>query len=159
MQSIKNTLRHYRFEIISLVVLVLLLWMIAISSRGKHITQQFFDVVRTTSERNEVVILGIDDTSLQALGAWPWNRSIFAEVTKKLDDYRAKAVVFDVLFLEGRDGDDAFREVLKNVKIPVVLASKIEDGKYLESFLVRQSSSTVVASALSNVNPDSDGKV
>jgi adenylate cyclase len=133
--------------------------MIAISSRGKHITQQFFDVVRTTSERNEVVILGIDDTSLQALGAWPWNRSIFAEVTKKLDDYRAKAVVFDVLFLEGRDGDDAFREVLKNVKIPVVLASKIEDGKYLESFLVRQSSSTVVASALSNVNPDSDGKV
>lgn len=151
-------IKQYFFELIGLIIIVCVLWFFATSSRGSHITQQFFDGIRITTQRQEVVILGIDDASLQSLGAWPFNRNIFAEVTKKLDENKAKMIVYDVLFLEPRFGDDSFTNALKEIKTPVIFASKIENEKYLASFFT-QASSTFIFSALSNVSPDVDGKV
>lgn len=121
-------------------------------------TDRLFDVLRTTSQRNEVAIVGIDDASLSVYGAWPWNRSVFGDVVNKLNTLGAQAIVFDVLFFEHRDGDDVLSASLANTTIPVVLASKVEDDTYTQSFLISNSSPRVIAS-LANVDPDSDGKV
>ncbi len=151
-------IKQYFFEVFGLVVIACVVWFFATTSRGEHVTQQFFDGVRVTPGRPEVVILGIDDVTLQSLGAWPFNRTIFAEITKKLDENKAKMIVYDVLFLEPRAGDDSFKSVLKEITTPVIFASKIEKEKYLASFFT-QASSTSIYSALSNVGPDVDGKV
>jgi EAL domain-containing protein (putative c-di-GMP-specific phosphodiesterase class I)/CHASE2 domain-containing sensor protein len=46
----------------------------------------------------DIVIVAIDDVSLQQLGRWPWPRSIQADLTRKLTHAGAKRIFFDVLF-------------------------------------------------------------
>lgn len=67
-----------------------------------------------------IVVVDIDDTSLQALvgeaGKWPWPRSLHAELLQHLLAHNVEAVVFDVLFSEPDrfrpDADAYFDEVL-----------------------------------------------
>ena len=47
-----------------------------------------------------VRIVDIDDASLATIGQWPWPRNILAELTDRLTQLGAAAVVFDVLFPE-----------------------------------------------------------
>jgi adenylate cyclase len=49
----------------------------------------------------QVVIIDIDETSLQRLGRWPWSRDMLAKLTTQLfERYGARAVGFDILFAE-----------------------------------------------------------
>jgi len=49
----------------------------------------------------QVVIVDIDEASLQRLGRWPWSRDKVAKLTQALfERYRVRAVGFDVLFAE-----------------------------------------------------------
>ncbi|WP_187808010.1 adenylate/guanylate cyclase domain-containing protein [Aquipseudomonas alcaligenes] len=67
-----------------------------------------------------LVVIDIDDTSLQALvgeaGKWPWPRSLHAELVEYLLAQKADAVLFDVLFSEADrfhpDADAYLGEVL-----------------------------------------------
>lgn len=49
----------------------------------------------------QVVIIDIDETSLQREGRWPWSRDKMARLTNQLfERYRVRAVGFDILFAE-----------------------------------------------------------
>ncbi|MFQ5493171.1 MAG: CHASE2 domain-containing protein [Candidatus Dojkabacteria bacterium] len=81
----------------------------------------------------KVVILGIDDASLSEIGAWPWNREVFADVINRLNDAGASVISFDIIFAEERDGDDIFVEAIENSRADVILAGKlIEGGVYID---------------------------
>lgn len=45
-------------------------------------------------------VVHIDESSLARLGQWPWSRATMAELTQRLGDAGAAAIVFDVLFAE-----------------------------------------------------------
>jgi adenylate cyclase len=48
-----------------------------------------------------VVILDIDEKSLQEVGHWPWPRNLLAQIVDKLfDKYQARVVAFDVVWAE-----------------------------------------------------------
>ncbi|MDB6001992.1 MAG: adenylate/guanylate cyclase protein, partial [Rhizobacter sp.] len=47
-----------------------------------------------------VRVVDIDDESLRRLGQWPWPRTRLAELTARLQDAGAAAIVFDVMFAE-----------------------------------------------------------
>jgi adenylate cyclase len=48
-----------------------------------------------------IVIIDIDEKSLNEIGRWPWSRNIVADLVIRLcDQYQAKAVGFDVMFAE-----------------------------------------------------------
>jgi len=49
---------------------------------------------------NEVVIVGIDEKSVDLIGRWPWPRARIAELIDRLGSYGAKVVAFDILFSE-----------------------------------------------------------
>lgn len=54
-----------------------------------------------------ILIISIDERSLQQLGRWPWPRSLHAQVLDRLHAAKARAVLFDVLFSEpDRQGPD-----------------------------------------------------
>ncbi len=73
----------------------------------------------------DIVIVAIDDKSIQAIGQWPWRREVFAELLQKLAQVKPKAVGIDVMFAEPSRygaGDDArLANVLKTASFPVVL--------------------------------------
>lgn len=54
---------------------------------------------RTTTDL-PVVIVDIDEKSLQQLGRWPWSRLIVAEMVEQLTAAGAAVVAFDVIFSE-----------------------------------------------------------
>jgi adenylate cyclase len=48
----------------------------------------------------DVVIIGIDDRSLQELHQWPWPRRIHARLIRALQKTHPKALLFDVFFID-----------------------------------------------------------
>ncbi len=152
MVRVFSFIKNYIGVISGFIVILCLISFLALSARGKLITNQFLDPLRTTNARDEARIVGIDDKSLQSIGAWPWDRSIFAKVTDNLNAQGAKVILYDILFLESRSGDEDFKKSLDNSIAKVVLSSKNDNGRYLKSYLSD-------SGALAQVTPDSDGKV
>ncbi len=140
-----------------LLITLIVALILAQTTLGVYINRLIHDQATDHAIRNEVVIVGIDDTSLHTLGAWPWKRDIFATTIQKLQDAGVRAIVFDVLFLEPRDGDDSMDKVLQTAKVPVIFASKLDkEGEYLHP--VYKETTTTLA-GIAHVYPDNDGKV
>jgi len=79
--------------------------------------------VRSTSDK--IVIVGIDDRSLQSLGRWPLDRGLYARVLEKLAP--AGAVGIDLIFSEPAAGDERLGEAIrKNGR--VVLAAYFDSS-------------------------------
>src|SRR6185437_17131850 len=57
-----------------------------------------FQVRGTRPPGGEVAIVMVDDSSIAALGHWPFNRRLFAKAIRLLDAAEAKEIVFDLLF-------------------------------------------------------------
>lgn len=54
-----------------------------------------------TSFNPDIVIVNIDEKSLQEVGQWPWNRGVVADLIERLtDDYHVRAVGLDIVFSE-----------------------------------------------------------
>jgi signal transduction histidine kinase/DNA-binding response OmpR family regulator len=78
-----------------------------------------------------VVVFDVDEASMQRLepklGAWPYTREVYAGVARFLASHGARAVAYDILFAEGRAGDDDFaralgqRSVLAGAALPYTL--------------------------------------
>jgi len=86
-----------------------------------------------------VVIVGIDNRSAQAIGTYPFPRSVYAEALKSLEQDGATVVGFDVEFADPRDPltDGVFARALAASTIPVVLSYpasdlRIEQGKLVQ---------------------------
>ncbi len=140
-----------------LVLVVTLSLFLAQSTLGIRTDRVLRDQITDTQLRNEVTIVGIDDASLQKIGAWPWKRDVFARALTNLYLQGARLVVFDILFLEKRDGDEAMRLALENNKKTVIFASKVDkDNQLLPSVY---SDSPYATSGIAHVYPDDDGKV
>ena len=54
-----------------------------------------------------VVLVDIDEKSLQAVGAWPWPRSTMADLSTRLGAAGAQLQAYDITFSDLRPGDDA----------------------------------------------------
>ncbi len=75
-----------------------------------------FDLlVPALQQAPQSVVLRIDDTSLAALGRWPWPRELHARMLDRLHEAGATQVVLDILFAEAADaqGDTALAAALQ----------------------------------------------
>jgi signal transduction histidine kinase/FixJ family two-component response regulator len=65
---------------------------------------------------DRVVVVDVDEASMQRLaprlGAWPYTRDVYARAHRFLAASGARAVAYDILFAEAREGDDAFAAAL-----------------------------------------------
>ncbi len=71
---------------------------------------------------NEVVIIGIDDRSIQGIGEWPWSRVYHGKLIQKLEEAGARVIGYDVTFAEKGIGDKEFFEIINqynNLVFPV----------------------------------------
>ena len=73
---------------------------------------------------DRIVIVAIDEDSLERLGHWPFTREKFAIAMNNLFAYGAAVVAFDVLFSERDEGADL--ELLRQ------LAAENADGEFLD---------------------------
>lgn len=111
----------------------------------------------------DIVIIAIDDRSLESLGQWPWPRDLHARLIDRLTHEGAGPVAYDVLFTEASPQDDALAAALARngkVRLPVVL-----DAPGLNGAAFREDAPapvlTEAAAGLGHVNltVDDDGVV
>ncbi|MGQ0793604.1 MAG: CHASE2 domain-containing protein [Deltaproteobacteria bacterium] len=63
----------------------------------------------------DIVIIAIDEKSINQLGRWPWSRTVLAQFTDKLAEYAPKTVGFDIVFSESEseEADSALIEAMR----------------------------------------------
>lgn len=75
---------------------------------------------------DNIVLVQIDDESINKIGRWPWDRNVFSELLLKLKD--AKTIGVDVSFFEKSNNDSSLTKALSELD-NVVLASEIVEEK------------------------------
>ncbi|MGI1680038.1 MAG: CHASE2 domain-containing protein [Cellvibrionaceae bacterium] len=95
--------------------------------------------LQPTKKPTDIVIIAIDDESIQSLGRWPWPRQYHANLINTLRDANAKAIAFDVIFPDKDSNnplqDKAFVDAVKNspsIILPMALEQIQFGGQILE---------------------------
>ena len=135
-QHLKANLQK-KFVTFIIIFVFISLFLIILNSINAFSNLQFILADNLYGEKNvldSIVILSIDDESINKIGRWPWDRKVFAEILKKIND--EKAVGIDVTFFESSNekSDLEFAEELKNHK--VVLASEFISFKELNEKII-----------------------
>ena len=82
-------------------LLVFLLWIFsALDLWENKILDSHFTRRGFVQPSDKIVIVAVDEESINKLGRWPWARSVQGTLVEKLTLMGAKAIVFDILFTE-----------------------------------------------------------
>ncbi len=68
--------------------------------RLQYVVFDAFNQLHPRAPTSDIVIIDIDEESLEKLGQWPWPRSIMADLTTRLKELGASAIAFDMVFAE-----------------------------------------------------------
>jgi len=114
-------------------LLVTLLFLVAFGigfSPLQTLELKAYDVAVSTNTKpadNRIVVIDIDDESIDRIGRWPWPRSVMAEMIGKLSDAGARLVAVDVFYSEKQ-------QIPKSVEASIQLAHILEQqGKTVEA--------------------------
>ncbi|CAM9497751.1 unnamed protein product [Phaeothamnion confervicola] len=80
-----------------------------------RLDQTLYDAALTLKHRpapEDIVIVAIDQQSLDMIGRWPWRRAVHATLLEKLTEAGVNGVAFDVLLAEPDRADPAGDEAL-----------------------------------------------
>ena len=78
-----------------------------------------FDLLQINQDRttsNEIVIINIDEKSMEQYGQWPWKRSVMADIVERVRANEGGVIVFPILFSEQDrlGGDEAFAAAIQD---------------------------------------------
>ena len=122
---------------LSLVLFILVLALSAIPGirdAQVRLTDSYFRLAPAPRQRSPVVVVLIDDDSLQKFGRWPWSRSLLARLTNNLSQAGAQVIGLDILLSEpqSQEADAALAAALR-ASGRAVIADKIgtyQDGPH-----------------------------
>lgn len=157
--------RIYQDQVFTAFILLSFTLLLALSGALNRFDHVFYDTSQYFSFKKppqDIVIIAIDERSLDALGKWPWRRSIHAELLQILKNVQAKAIGLDIFFSEPDKKfpeDDlvlaqAFSET-SNIVLPVVIDAPYQGARLVESRTM--ASLPKVREGRVNVPLDSDG--
>jgi len=92
----------------------------------------------------DIVLVTVDEDSLDKVGRWPWPRQLFARMTQQLTAAGVRAIVYDVFFIEPESdptGDAAFTQAVAtagNVYLAGFAAGPEQAGDYGPDLSVRE---------------------
>ena len=105
------------FAGLAVVLAVLVLW--ATTGFISSIENRFYDFASTTTSRqpsDRIVIIAIDDQSIDNIGRWPWSRGVHAKLIDQLAAAKAKTIVHTTFFFEPQvDAGLAYIRKIKDV--------------------------------------------
>ncbi|HEY3198188.1 MAG TPA: adenylate/guanylate cyclase domain-containing protein, partial [Nitrospirales bacterium] len=97
----------------------------------KTLDYRFQHYANPTAASPDIVLIAIDEASLETFGRWPWPRDRHGFMVQYLKQAGARAIIFDVLFLEpdeaAEEFDAAFAEQVEaagNVFLPYQLQAE-----------------------------------
>ncbi|MFC1931563.1 CHASE2 domain-containing protein [Chloroflexota bacterium] len=95
-----------------------------LQQRSSDLPFQAASLEKQSAPDESIIIVGIDDQSLEKLGHFPsWSRSYYAELTEILSKAGARVIVFDLLFAETAPYDEELTVAIEdadNVVLSVI---------------------------------------
>lgn len=73
---------------------------VALQSLHQLVFDQYQRIKPRVYDDSAVRIIDIDEASVQKYGQWPWPRTLFAQLVKKLHEAQPKVIAFDIIFSE-----------------------------------------------------------
>lgn len=143
--------------------LLTILLLLQATSVPQRLDFWLYDTLITASPSeasDDVVLVAIDELSVDRLGRWPWPRTTHTRLIEKLDAAGAKTIVFDILFPEPSPDDPELAAAMRehgNVILPLHLSPP--SRTYLISEQLPVPTLAAAASALghAHVELDEDG--
>ena len=149
------------------IILALIAGFVAYSSLLIRFDNLHYDLGRYLTFKPapaDIVIVAIDEASLESVGRWPWSRIVHADLVNKLNQEQARAIGLDIIFsepeLSNPEADLVLANAIKkagNVVLPVLfeqpyLGSPIKKSVPMSDFAIH-------AAALGRVHVplDADG--
>ncbi len=77
----------------------------------------FFNIRGEVNASKDIVIVDVDEKSLQALGHWPWRRDKIAKIVDNLTEYGVGVIGFDMVFAE-EDGSSP-KKIAKELGVEI----------------------------------------
>ncbi|HSM81983.1 MAG TPA: EAL domain-containing protein, partial [Nodosilinea sp.] len=81
---------------------------------------------------DQVVLIAIDERSVQALGAFPWPRRRYAELLQELQSEPPRAIVFDLLFSDRSPDDGQLAAAIAAHPVVILASAWDRQGRPLE---------------------------
>ena len=79
-----------------------------------RITSRSWALADSTHQEKRVVVIDIDEKSVQALGPWPWPRERVAQLLQTLDQQNVNLKIVDILFDGSQDADPSLVTALQS---------------------------------------------
>lgn len=117
---------------------------------------------------DDIIILAIDDASLQQIGSWTWSRSVMASILDRITAAQPRAIGLDVIYAEPSDpsADKLLTEAIRRngrVVLPAQLAAvgaeEPSDSPSASNWLLPlpEIKSTAAGIGHAHADPDVDG--
>ena len=107
-----------------------LLWLMLHVSGARVFEDLLLRLGSRPASFDKVLVIDIDDASLAGLraqlGSWPYQRDVYALLLDYLREAGATTVVFDIVFGEPREGDDAFARAIAKRNDTVLAAAALD---------------------------------
>ncbi|MEK7830913.1 MAG: CHASE2 domain-containing protein [Acidobacteriota bacterium] len=151
---------------VSILLVVVVTWFVPSLSASS--SNMLFRLRGALKPPADIVIVAIDDHSLQSLGArygpWPWPRSVMAEAVDKLTAAQPLSIGLDVIYAEPSTPEDDRRlaaAIARNgrVVLPAQLYEKIEGGNPATAWLrpITEFANAAKALGHAHISPGVDG--
>ena len=75
------------------------------------------------------VVVAIDEPSISALGRWPWDRAVLAQIVNRIAGAQPRALVLDILLSESAPGDERLARALH--RMPSIAVSALDRRGWL----------------------------
>jgi len=115
---------------------------------NNKVIDMFFNSRNTVSNNNNVVIVDIDDKSINHVGQWPWSRNTIAALTKNIIELNPSSIGFRIVFSETdrtspshlfpdsevplENYDETLGLVIEDSEVPIILGYTFYDAEQLD---------------------------
>ena len=119
--GMKRLLINRWFQAFVLTTLLLTLTALSFSharwrEQIRNFTFDQYNIIKPREASGDIVIVDLDEASQQAVGQWPWPRTVLADLVLRLKEMGAKVVTFDIVFPEeDRHSPDKLAETLEKI--------------------------------------------
>lgn len=122
-------------------------------------TDTFFRLSPSPKKKSDVVLVTVDDESLQRYGRWPWSRTLLAKLTNNLVKGGASVVGLDILLSEPQSpaADRALQNALQGGRAVIVdkIASYPDGPQWMEPLPQFSQAAVAVGHAQAPLDSDS----
>lgn len=125
------------------LLLISITFLLTLTGALSRIDNVLFDTAQRHMPRQaptDVVLVTIDEQSLESLGRWPWSRSLHAQLIDRLRADGAQVIGLDIVIAEPQSEDPQADELLAtaigragNVVLPIIIEQVRRNGQLIET--------------------------